>query len=119
MLANDRDALACDLAETYGILDMNSLPVSQLATLASGLREDSRSRMRMSDTTLPPNTLLLAAAVDRLSLLLWSRTKDALHGHNRPASVLALLLGETTHKKSTGFATAAEYEAARQAILRG
>ena len=62
---------------------------------------------------------LLAAAVDRLSLLLWSRTKDALHGHNRPASVLALLMGDTKPKKSTGFATAEEYEAARQAILRG
>lgn len=119
MLANDRDALVCDLAETYGILDMKSLPVPLLATLASGLREDSRSRMLMSGTSLPPHTLLLAAAVDRLSLLVWAQTKDAAHGYNRPPSALGLLLGDTPPKKSTAYNSAAEYEAARLAILRG
>ena len=32
----------CDLAETYGVLDMDALPARLVATLAAGLREDSR-----------------------------------------------------------------------------
>ena len=32
--------------------------------------------------------LLLAAAVDRLSLLVWFKTKDGLKGRNRPASLV-------------------------------
>ena len=32
----------CDLAETYGVLDMDALPAHLVATLAAGLREDSR-----------------------------------------------------------------------------
>lgn len=119
MLATDRDALVCDMAETYGILDTDSLPVPLLATLASGLREDSRSKLRLEGVTLPPHILLLAAAVDRLSQLVWAQTKDAAHGYNRPPSVLGLLLGDTPPKKSTAYNSAAEYEAARLAILRG
>ena len=41
MMALDREALLCDLAETYGIYDVRALPVSTLAVLASGLRENS------------------------------------------------------------------------------
>ena len=44
MLAADRDALICDLAETYHVLDLTALPVPLLATLAAGLRGDSRIR---------------------------------------------------------------------------
>lgn len=42
MLATDRDALICDLAETYRVLDYRALPVELLATLAAGLRQDAR-----------------------------------------------------------------------------
>lgn len=42
MLAADRDALICDLAETYRVLDYRALPVELLATLAAGLRPDAR-----------------------------------------------------------------------------
>ena len=41
MMAADEDALACDIAETYGIYDMRALPAGRLAVLAVGLREDS------------------------------------------------------------------------------
>lgn len=68
MLRTDRDALICDLAETYGIFDYRALPVPLLATLASGLREDSRIKMRLSGQTVTRTEMLLAAAVDGLSL---------------------------------------------------
>ena len=93
MIAADEDALICDLAETYGVLEYRTLPVRLLATLAAGLREDSRIKRRMQDTKLSPETMLLAAAVDRLSFLAWAQTEDARHGLNRPRSVLEALTG--------------------------
>ena len=38
----DKEALECDLAETYGIYDINTLPISKIAIFAKGLREKSR-----------------------------------------------------------------------------
>lgn len=119
MLANDREALVCDLAETYHVLEMDSLPVSLLATLAAGLREDSRSRILLSGTSARLDTVLLAAAVDKLSLLVWAQTRDGQRGSNRPPSVLAAITGGETPRSNTAYDTAEEYEAAKQQILRG
>lgn len=120
MIAADEDALICDLAETYGVLEYRTLPVRLLATLAAGLREDSRIKRRMQDTRLPPDTMLLAAAVDRLSFLAWAQTEDARHGLNRPRSVLEALTGE---QPAAGdcivFDDIETYESARAAILGG
>lgn len=94
MLSADREALVCDLAETYGILDYRALPVPLLATLAVGLRADSRIKMRLSGMKASRTELLLAATVDRLSMLLWSKTEDGRNNTNRPKSVLDALLGK-------------------------
>lgn len=88
MLATDEDAVVCDLAETYGIFDYHSLPSTYIATLAVGLRDDARIKLKMSQTAYPLKTMLLASAVDRLSLLVWAKTKDAGKNRNRPKSVL-------------------------------
>lgn len=119
MLSACPDALVCDLAETYGVLDCRALPGRLLATLAAGLREDSRARLALCGAKAPQQTLLLAAAVDRLSLLVWAQSKDARRGRGRPASVLGALLGEEPKQEAAAFATAEEFEAARAAILRG
>ena len=95
MLKTDRDALLCDLAETYGVFDLHALPVPTLAVLASGLREDSRIKRSLSGISVPRRELLLAAAVDRLSFLVWGMTEDAKRGTNRPKSLVAALMGET------------------------
>lgn len=95
MLATDRDALICDLAETYGIFDFRALPVSLLATLSVGLRENSRIKMRMSGEKPIRNEILLAAIADRLSLLVWFMTEDGQNGVNRPESLVEMLLGGT------------------------
>ena len=94
MLKADRDALLCDLAETYGVFDLYALPVHTLAVLAAGLRDDSRIKTRLSGTSVPRKDLLLAAAVDRLSVLVWSMSEDAKRGTNRPKSLVAALMGE-------------------------
>ena len=94
MISADRDALVCDLAETYGIFDLRALPVSTLATLAVGLRDDSRIKMRLAGAKATRSELLLAAAVDRLSMLLWAQTEDGRNGVNRPQSVFVAIQGE-------------------------
>ena len=95
MLSADREALLCDLAETYGVFDLYALPVPTLAVLAAGLREDSRIKTRLSGVSVPRKDLLIAAAVDRLSLLVWGMSEDAKRGTNRPKSLVAALMGET------------------------
>ena len=88
MIRTDEDALICDFAETYNIYDFKRLPLKVAAALAVGLRDDSRIKMKLSGAQAPADVLLLAAAVDRLSLLVWAQTKDAEKGRNRPKSIL-------------------------------
>ena len=63
MISADRDALLCDFAETYGIYDFRALPAFTLATLAVGLRDDSRIKMKMHGTRITRTETLLAGAV--------------------------------------------------------
>lgn len=91
MIRTDRDALVCDLAETYGLFDMRALPASTLATLCVGLREDSRIKTRLFGDRIPRSDVLLAAVVDRLSLLIWKLFGQ--EGSSPPGSVLDSLLG--------------------------
>ena len=92
MIAANEDALVCDFAETYGILDYRALPAALLATLAVGLRDDSRIKMHLSGMRVTTDTLLLSAAVDRLSFLAWAQTKDGQAGRKRPVSILSAMM---------------------------
>lgn len=112
MIATDRNALMCDLAETYGIFDIRALPASVLATLSVGLRDDSRIKMKMAGEKIPRQDMMQAAMVDRLSLLLWAKTKDAQHGMNRPKSLLEILTRAPQKIGSAqGFDSPEEFEA--------
>ena len=115
MAALAPDELVCDMAETYHVLDWRALGLPLAATLAGGLRETSRTCMALNHAPITTDTLLLGAMADSLQLLVWSKTKDAQHGRNRPAPVL----GTARRRKVTGFATAAEFEAAKAEILKG
>lgn len=91
MLRTDEDALVCDFAETYHVLDWRALPLRLAATLAAGLPETSRSRMRMAGARASTPLLMQAAMVDRLGLLVWMQTKDGQKNRRRPQSVVELL----------------------------
>lgn len=110
MIATDEAALVCDLAETYGIYDYKSLPATRIAAFSVGLRENSRIKLKMSDSRYSLDTLLLAAIADRLSLLVWLKTKDGAQGVNRPKSIMAKLLGETEEKNVLAFRSPGEFE---------
>lgn len=117
MLRTDETALICDLAETYGVLDWKALPLKTVAALSVGLRDDSRIKMRLSGQKIDSDTALLAAMLDRLTTLVWFKTKDGVKGRNRPDSVLAKLTEEKNQNKERDyrtFQTPEAFEAARR-----
>lgn len=114
MAAADADALDCDFAEVYGIVDRSSLPPLKAAVLAGGLfssEKIGRIRRKYAGARYSTDTLLLAAAADRLSTLVWFKTKDAQKKRNRPASILAELIDEKETKDTLAFDSAEEFEA--------
>ncbi len=118
MICADREALLCDLAETYGIFDLRALPVSTLATLAVGLREDSRIKRKLLGNQPTMTEMLLAAVFDKLSILAWLWSKDGQTGDNRPESLLSAILGEKTENSGAAqtFETGEEFEAEWRSI---
>ena len=85
MLELDEDALICDLAETYHILDYRSLPLEMVATLSVGLRDNSRIKMRASGLKVTQDTLLLAAIADRVEMFRYGFTDAAKNGKKQRA----------------------------------
>ena len=119
MLHTDRGALLCDLAETYNIYDIKAHPATRIALFSAGLRDDSRIKMKLSGMRTSNEILLLAYAVDRLSVLIWQNTKDGQKGKNRPKSIAdAILNGDTVKQhKTTGFDTPEAFMNAREKII--
>ena len=102
-MATDQDAWECDLAETYGVIDWEQLSVRKLAVLSSGLRDNSRIKMKLSGSKVPLDLFLQAVMVDKLSWLVWAKTEDARAGKNRPVSVVSLLHGEQESKSKSKY----------------
>lgn len=116
MISLDEDALICDLAETYHILDYKALSPSLVAVLASGLPDSSRIKKKAGGATLSMTERLLAGMFDRLSVLVWSKTKDAEKGRNFPKSILEAL--ENPQKKDyQAFDSIEEFEKRRAELL--
>ena len=108
MIATDKNALICDMAETYKVFDLRALPVPMLATLAAGLRDDSRIKIKLSGAR---------AAADALNFLAWAKTKAAQTGKNRPKSFLnAFTEMPQTHDEVTGYRTPEDFKAAWQRL---
>lgn len=111
--------MICDLAETYNIYDYKQLPVYRVAVFVCGLRSDSRIMMKVSQTKVQLDSMLLAGIADRLSLLLWQRTKDGQHGRNRPVSIVEQLANKpkAEHEEFI-FNSGEEFENARAKLLK-
>lgn len=119
MMKVDKYALECDLAETYHIFDIYGLPLRKVALFSYGLRENSRIKMKMSGELYPFETLLFAGILDKLSLLVWSKTDDAQSGKNKPKSILLKMLGESTQedREYMTFDSIEDFERMRNQIL--
>lgn len=110
MISADRTAWICDIAETYGVFDIRSLPLRTVAALSAGLRDDSRIKMKVRGENVSRTDLLLASIADGVNALLWrfGAYKD------KPVSIVEALLDKP--KKQNGgivaFASPEEFEAA-------
>ena len=120
MVAIDEDALICDFAETYHIYDYRALPVQLCATLASGLRANSRIKSKLSGfdyATL--DNILTAMMVDELATLVWFQTEDGPKGINRPASMVEILQPREDKEAPMTFNSVEDFEAMRKKLLGG
>jgi len=107
--------MLCDFAEYYHIYDYKALPVETQAALLFGLSTNSRTKRAIVGMKYDQETLLLAAILDDLRLILWQRSKK---GTKKPESILkAMTEPEKKEKKEImTFATPEEFEKARREL---
>ena len=105
MMGLDTDALICDFAEVYHVLDYRALPARLVATLAAGLGPGSRIRMKIAGETITTDTMLRAVIADMTSLLFWVNTKNVQKGKDRPKSLLKALTHTEEPDEPMGFAS--------------
>lgn len=108
--------ITCDMAETYQIYITDwynpPYPVSYLAKLAEGLSLDSRIKRKIANSKLTLNEALNALLLDKMSILVWQRSKDGIKGRNMPESVYRKLMGLDDKPKDDleKFATEEDFE---------
>jgi len=115
MIALDRNALICDLAETYQIYDYRRVPGRLLGILATGLRDDSRIKQKINGVKTNDTNMILANILDGINLLLWTKTKDAEKGINQPGSIAETLF--VKEREEVMFETPEEFEKERQRLI--
>lgn len=115
MITVGEDELICDLAETYGIYEYRAYSPLYIGTLAAGLRNDSRIKMKVSGERLSISQLLAAMTVDKLANLVWMQSKDGVKGRNKPVSVVEQLRGSASKPSEIhGFDSPEEFQKAWQ-----
>lgn len=73
--------------------------------------------MKLSNQSVPLETMLLASIVDRVSFILWSKTKDGEKNKNKPKSLVDVLNKPMKEKEEQVFVTGEEFEKMRAKIL--
>lgn len=117
----DEDALFCDFAQYYGILNYRDYSVATQAVLALGLPEDSRIMSALRGSTVSTDTMLLAGILDQLRIQAWSRSKAAKNKQGRPKSILAALIDHPKKKENdiVAFESGDDFKRYRESILKG
>lgn len=118
MIKTDKDALRCDLMETYGIFDYRKLPPKEVAIFSIGLREDSRIKMAINKSKLDSIQTLLVHMLDSMNMLVWLNSSDGAKGANRPKSIYDKLMNHGTDKENLSFESAEDFEKTRNEIIR-
>lgn len=119
MINEDEDALICDLAETYGIYDYRSLPARTVATLAVGLRNDSRIKLHLSGEPLTFDQLMMVKIYDLLNWLAWTKTKKATKGQGMPERLEDKIRKKMLEKSDVvQFESGEDFKKARDKLLK-
>lgn len=100
MIALDEDALICDFAEFYHIYNIYDYSPDYIATLAIGLRDNSRIKLKLLGLRVDINMLLLAHIADNTAINIYAKTKDAKSGKNKPTSFVNLFTKTETREKA-------------------
>ena len=126
MIRTDADALACDMAETYGIYDMRTLPLSRAAVFACGLRGGARIIQKIAglrdSAEGRTERMLLAVIADGVNTLAWQNTKNGQKGKNRPESLFSALfheIGKGKRDSVRAFESQEAFQAAWKAATGG
>lgn len=113
MIALDEDSLICDFAEYYRIYNIYSYPVEYIATLANGLRNNSRIKLKEKGLEVDIYMLLLAHLVDNTAFNIYAKTKDARSGKNKPHSFVEMFFTKKEEKnkeEAVRFETGADFD---------
>lgn len=120
MVSQDEDALICDFAEYYNIYNYKEYSLRYVATLAYGLRENSRIKMSLSDSNVSFDTLILASILDATNFIAWTKTENARSNTNRPKSLVDSLRGiePNNTRDYVVFNSANDFEEARAKLMK-
>lgn len=99
MISIGEDLLICDFAETYHIYDYKQLPVTYAATLAVGLRDNSRIKMKISESKGTFEERLMTMIYDMVNIIRYYHTQDAVDGINSPESLYTQLFDKNYKPK--------------------
>lgn len=117
MIAADEEALICDFAQVYHILDYRELPARRAALLACGLGPDTRIMRILSGRTVSDEILMLARIADQVAVISWQigggKKKD------RPASITEKLLAGPAANPAAGFDSPEDFRAWHRKYMEG
>lgn len=118
MIAMDKNALICDLAETYNIYDYKRVPGRLLGILAAGLGENTRIGKKINGVRGTVTEVLLAQILDGVRWLCWAQTEDGRKGRHQPKSVASEFF-VSEDKEKTKTVTIDSFEKIREKIMEG
>lgn len=120
MLSLDREAVICDFAEAYHIYTFKGLSARYIATLAIGLRENSRIKLKMIGVkNCIPSIILNALLIDSVRDIRYMLAKYLSLETERGESIVDLIYGNEQSAKKTGYSSVQEFEEAREKIIKG
>lgn len=105
------------MAETYKIYNYKDMLPQQVAIFCKGLREDARIMMKYHSQSVSLETLLIASLLDKVNLLLWSKTVDGQKNRNRPKSVVDVINKIKVEKEEKIFETGEDFEMKRKKLI--
>lgn len=105
------------MAQTYGVMDVYSLPLHLFAILACGLPEDSRIKIKLSGVKVSYKDIVQAQISDLLSKLLYSFQAFAGGKPKEPGSLVDIFLGKED-RKTQAFMTYEDFNRVRAEIMK-
>lgn len=120
-MATNKTKMICDLAETYHILDWQRVPGRTLGALVAGLGPETRIGMELAGIRGTPDHIILGRIYDAVNLLLYSMTKDAKTGENKPESYADkfIIANDKQEDEYEAYTDAEAYHEARRRIIEG